>query len=294
MSDTHTDSPKAVVQRAALRKEDFICPLCLKLLCRPSTTTCGHSFCQSCLQQFYSIANQKRAGPQCPLCRAALPSVFDVADVKVSVTLEQILQTAFPSLYEKRIDSDLQQKLASQSDFNTNTAASTTTVPVFVLDPMLPGQVMTLNVFEARYLTMIGNALQTPGRKFGMVGTDPHRMNAPRDHGVEVVIEEHENVTIESRHRMLVKIRATRAFRVLQYRPDPIGFPIAQVEMLDGDCLPVTTAQNIASSGSQDHSVIEAAQRVRHKFCGWHKLLVDGGFQSNEDERQVRSMPFCI
>lgn len=35
----------------AERTDDFDCTLCLKLLYEPVTTSCGHSFCRSCLFQ---------------------------------------------------------------------------------------------------------------------------------------------------------------------------------------------------------------------------------------------------
>eukprot|EP00668_Euglena_longa_P015577 GGOE01019677.1.p1 GENE.GGOE01019677.1~~GGOE01019677.1.p1 ORF type:complete len:233 (-),score=65.54 GGOE01019677.1:316-1014(-) len=42
---------------------DYECPLCLKLLVRPTTTPCGHSFCHRCLVK----ALESRY--TCPLCR---------------------------------------------------------------------------------------------------------------------------------------------------------------------------------------------------------------------------------
>jgi Zinc finger, C3HC4 type (RING finger) len=46
---------------------DLDCPLCLRLLHKPTTTPCGHSFCRNCLLQ------AARFQARCPLCRAELP-----------------------------------------------------------------------------------------------------------------------------------------------------------------------------------------------------------------------------
>lgn len=42
---------------------DLECPLCLKILYRPVTTPCGHSFCQACLPRCLDHTNR------CPTCR---------------------------------------------------------------------------------------------------------------------------------------------------------------------------------------------------------------------------------
>jgi len=32
--------------------KEFICPICLKLIQKCVTTLCGHSFCESCLEDY--------------------------------------------------------------------------------------------------------------------------------------------------------------------------------------------------------------------------------------------------
>lgn len=77
------------------RTDDFDCTVCLKLLYKPITTSCGHSFCRSCLFQsmdrgehlavvdkifhntfishyFLLTTVLKILGNKCPLCRTVL------------------------------------------------------------------------------------------------------------------------------------------------------------------------------------------------------------------------------
>jgi len=272
---------------SAARQQDFACPLCLKLLFKPVTTSCGHSFCQDCLRQLHDAAIRAQSHTQCPLCRASLPVVYDAAELKVSVTLEQILETSFSAAYAKRRAAATEQvSIKSGSILGT---VSTKQLPIFVLDSMLPGQTMTLNVFEPRYLAMVRNALRTTGRSFGMVGADPQRMGAPYDHGVEVRIEEQREGPNARIPRLIVKVRALQAFRVLQHRNDPSGFMVGLVEMLSDDCLPFTAA-GAQMDGESANSLQVAAARVREKFHTWKHFLVEGGYEWSRDGQQVMKL----
>ncbi len=48
------------------RTDDFECTLCLKLLCEPVTTPCGHTFCKACFARAADHSNK------CPMCRTVL------------------------------------------------------------------------------------------------------------------------------------------------------------------------------------------------------------------------------
>ena len=53
------------------------CPLCLRLLHQPVTTTCGHSFCSHCLCQAAVAASKTRAEAKCPICRSVCLRICD-------------------------------------------------------------------------------------------------------------------------------------------------------------------------------------------------------------------------
>lgn len=46
------------------KEEEFNCPVCLDVYYKPTAVSCGHVFCEPCLQPFLPLAS-----PQCPLCR---------------------------------------------------------------------------------------------------------------------------------------------------------------------------------------------------------------------------------
>ncbi|XP_051199328.2 uncharacterized protein [Lolium perenne] len=52
--------------KAAPKEPVFTCPVCLNKIEQPSTTSCGHVFCEKCIQE--SIKAQKK----CPTCRKKL------------------------------------------------------------------------------------------------------------------------------------------------------------------------------------------------------------------------------
>ena len=47
-------------------EKECLCTICLNIVFRPVTTSCGHNFCQSCLQKW--LKNKS----QCPNCKTSL------------------------------------------------------------------------------------------------------------------------------------------------------------------------------------------------------------------------------
>uniref|UniRef100_A0A668UFN7 E3 ubiquitin/ISG15 ligase TRIM25-like n=1 Tax=Oreochromis aureus TaxID=47969 RepID=A0A668UFN7_OREAU len=56
-----------------LDEEKFFCSICLDLLNEPVTTSCGHSFCKSCIRNHWDAEDQKGTYT-CPQCRQAFMS----------------------------------------------------------------------------------------------------------------------------------------------------------------------------------------------------------------------------
>jgi len=71
------------------------CSVCGRLLFRPITTQCGHTFCQECMKERFEY------GPKCPRCGRTMN---DSTEKKrnVTVVLEELLKTHLEAQYRKR------------------------------------------------------------------------------------------------------------------------------------------------------------------------------------------------
>jgi hypothetical protein len=72
----------------SLDPSDFECSLCFRLFCKPVSTSCGHSYCRSCLLAAlrYNLC--------CPLCRTKLESPSK-CKYSVNITIKTLLEKHF-------------------------------------------------------------------------------------------------------------------------------------------------------------------------------------------------------
>ena len=152
--------------------DDFECPLCLKLLFDPTTSPCGHSFCRSCAYELIEASSTTTVtnitGLRCPLCRT--PIDHRRWKPTTTIALARLLASTFVDEYAERAQHAMPlppTPLCSNNDDYTNNNHDP--LPLFVMEPLLPGQRMYLHVFEMRYRLLIQHAMQHFRSQFGMV-----------------------------------------------------------------------------------------------------------------------------
>lgn len=193
------------------------CPISGKLFVDPVTAVCGHTFSRRMLAKWMSQPGRQSS---CPTCRAPLyhesPHQWPV-NTTLADLCERFLNDALreardsePKLDFPPFDSQYRggggardASLTSRETRNRERGRTTHTgrretrvvetlddrdrvardaveLPLFVLDPMVPGQEITLNVFEERYKRMVRRCMQHT-RRFGMVApADEHHEGATR------------------------------------------------------------------------------------------------------------------
>lgn len=187
------------------RTDDFDCTVCLKLLYKPITTSCGHSFCRSCLFQSMDRGNK------CPLCRTVL--FISPRTCAVSVTLNNIIQKNFPEEYAER-----------KSEHESLTNLGVDLMPLFVMDVVIPCQRFPLHIFEPRYRLMVRRIMEG-NHRMGMVIIDS-TTGSIADFACEVEITECEPLPDG---RFYLEIESRRRFRIVQSW-DQDGYRVAEVE----------------------------------------------------------------
>ncbi|KAG9129527.1 hypothetical protein Leryth_013105 [Lithospermum erythrorhizon] len=189
------------------RSDDFDCTVCLKLLCEPVTTPCGHSFCRSCLFQSMDRGNR------CPLCRTVL--FITPRTCAISVTLNNIIQKNFPEEFNER-----------KTEQKNLTNPGVDLLPLFVMDVIIPCQKFQLNIFEPRYRLMVRRAMEG-NRRMGMVIIDS-TTGSIAEYACEAEITDCEPLPDG---RFFLEIESRRRCRIIR-NWDQDGYRVAEVEWI--------------------------------------------------------------
>ena len=212
----------------------FECSVCLRFLHEPVTLACGHSFCRRCCLQCMQVALR------CPQCRCDVP--FEAAHPQPSLTLQHALQLLHPNEVSERLNEEsTREEIAAVHD-------GIRSLPLFILEPLLPGQTIQLHVFEPRYIRLTQRALAETalGRCFGMTAMNYQGVS---QFGTTARIIDANEL---DGGRYFLTVKGHRRFRILRtWNVD--GYHNAQVAW----------AQDAPSSHRGDASSLEEAEVIR-------------------------------
>ncbi|KAI1643840.1 uncharacterized protein F4817DRAFT_361181 [Daldinia loculata] len=136
-------------------RSEMDCQVCYALFLDPLTTTCGHTFCRSCLHRILDHSDL------CAICRRPLSIQAQVnrQSYPSNDRLCKILNGFWADLVALRAQAYTLEQQANQGGFD---------IPLFVCTLSFPRMPTFLHVFEPRYRLMIRRAMEGD-RTFGMV-----------------------------------------------------------------------------------------------------------------------------
>ncbi|XP_032862695.1 E3 ubiquitin-protein ligase TRIM41-like [Tyto alba] len=84
-------------------KEELTCPICLNIYSNPVSLSCGHSFCQVCVQEAHSRRQCPQGPFSCPLCQAQADGATELQpNVQLRSIVQKFLDAPAPQEEEER------------------------------------------------------------------------------------------------------------------------------------------------------------------------------------------------
>ncbi|KAL1968569.1 hypothetical protein VTN77DRAFT_1779 [Rasamsonia byssochlamydoides] len=134
-------------------RNELDCQVCYGLILDPLTSPCGHTFCRKCVARVLDHSNL------CPICRRKLSLPPALHSEPVNKILSGLIDSFYPDEIRAR----------REAAKDENVLGDDKTLPLFVCTLSFPSMPTFLHVFEPRYRLMVRRALESGGRKFGMV-----------------------------------------------------------------------------------------------------------------------------
>jgi len=223
-----------------LQEEDFNCPLCLRLLWQPLTTSCGHTFCRTCIERNLD----HRA--ECPMCKASLQAEESGGTWDVNEFVEQSIKRLFPLQALERQNGSKEEQL---DDAN---------IPIFVCTTSFPKIPCPLHVFEPRHRLMIRRVMEAGTREFGMCSASQDRLFS--DYGTMLEIR---GIQYFEDGQSVLETLGGRRFRVVE-RDTRDGYQVAKVEFLEDDLPSHSDLRDLQLLHDQTHANALSWLRCHH------------------------------
>ncbi|KAI1134901.1 hypothetical protein F5Y05DRAFT_416799 [Hypoxylon sp. FL0543] len=199
-------------------RTEMDCQVCYALFLDPLTTTCGHTFCRSCLHRILDHSDL------CPICRRTLSIQAQVnrQSYPSNERLCKIINGFWPDLVALRSQAYRLEQQANHGGYD---------IALFVCTLSFPRMPTFLHVFEPRYRLMIRRAMEGD-RTFGMVLHNPsHAPGEPEFMELGTLLRI-VNIEFFPDGRSLLETVGVSRFRVIRHGLLD-GYVVANIEKVD-------------------------------------------------------------
>ncbi|XP_074108518.1 LON peptidase N-terminal domain and RING finger protein 3 [Cotesia typhae] len=253
---------------SAVATGDLDCILCCRLLWKPVTTPCGHTYCWMCLDRCLDYSSA------CPLCVTSLADYLASNQKTVTEFVEKALKTIAPTEYSSRATNhrlELIQGLGLLGNNQHNIA-------VFVCTTAFPCVACPLFVYEPRYRLMVRRCVESGVRHFGIAAClNREATGSKRYAEYGTVLEIRDRVLMKDGCSILSTVGGRR-FRVLS-GGERDGYDTAEVELIRDSPIPLECLSTVG----------ELHDKVWSKGKKWWSSV--SPIQQEEIERVFGEMP---
>lgn len=226
-------------------RTEMDCQICYTLFYDPITTSCGHTFCRSCLHRILDHSLY------CPICRRklAMNPLLNRVACPPNERLVSITKTFWIDELKLRQETLEAEQRGRHEDFD---------MPLFVCTLSFPMMPTFLHIFEPRYRLMIRRAVEGD-RLFGMVLPKRPRHSDDthfQDLGTVLRII---NVQYYPDGRSLIETVGVSRFKILDYGSLD-GYTMGKIQRIDDVSIEeeeAVEAQEVSPVASEDESLAE-------------------------------------
>ncbi|RDL35382.1 uncharacterized protein BP5553_07313 [Venustampulla echinocandica] len=221
-------------------RPELDCQVCYGLFFDPLTTACGHTFCRKCVHRVLDHSNL------CPICRRVLsiPPSISAQQAPSNTLLIKLLIGLCPEALAARAETAMAEESSGTAELDT---------PLFICTLSFPSMPTFLHIFEPRYRLMIRRAIESGGRKFGMLLHNPDREeqsnsgHAPSyQYGTLLHIV---NMHLLPDGRSLIETVGVSRFRVVKHGLLD-GYTVGKIERIDDISIAAEEALEAAETGN--------------------------------------------
>jgi len=215
---------------------DLECSLCMRLFMDPLCTTCGHVFCQVCLERCLDHTLN------CPLCKYPLQNYLADSLKSLHHQLDHTTDSLIKHYLMEEYNARKAQHLQEIEELKMN-------LSIFICTIGFPSVPCPLHIFEPRYRLMLRRCLDHNDRSFGMCMPMPNQQH----HNIGTLLKVR-NVTFFPDGRSVVDCMGFRRFKTLHS------------EVVDGYTM--AKVQYIKDAPVADEQTMERLIRIHEKvFC---------------------------